>query len=458
MILTTKQRVIPINNTIAAIATAHGIGSIAVVRISGSKAYEIGLNIAHQKNLVPRYATLSYLYDMDNELIDEAIVLYFKSPYSFTGEDIVEFQCHGGIAVANLILDETIKHGARLANPGEFSKRAFLNGKIDLTKAEAIAKIIETKNIDAVKILSKQLKGDLKIFVDTLRNDLVEILAYAEVNIDYAEEDLPVDIEENIKNRLENISVLIKKTMDNSLQKEGLINGFCISIVGKPNVGKSSLLNKLLNSNRAIISEIAGTTRDTIEEEIKIGTHLVKIVDTAGVREAKDTIEKIGVQKSIESIENADIVLVVFDNSNLYDKEDEAIINLIKKYKKSKRIFVFLNKIDLKNLFDVSKIIEFDPIEISAKNDVSKVIKVIERYLNTQSLDESVMLTSKRQITETKEALKAVSRAYEPLDSGELELFAYEINDAIKHISSITTEFEREEILDKMFGTFCLGK
>jgi tRNA modification GTPase len=447
-----------INNTITAIATSHGIGSVAIVRISGKKAYEIGLKIAHKESFLPRYATLSYLYDINNEIIDEAIVIYFKAPFSFTGEDIVEFQCHGGIAMANLILSETIKLGARIANPGEFSKRAFLNGKIDLTKAEAIAKIIETKNIDAIKILSKQLKGDLKNFIDSLRNDLIEILAYAEVNIDYAEEDLPVDIEESIKNRLESICVIIKKIMESSLQKEGLVNGFSISIIGKPNVGKSSLLNKLLNYNRAIISEIAGTTRDTIEEEIKVGTHLVKMIDTAGVREPRDIIEKIGVQKSIESIENSDIILVLFDNSKLYDKEDEAIVNLIKRYNEDKKIFVFLNKTDLKNLFDISKIIEFNPIEICAKKDVNEVIDVIKKYLDTQSLDDSVMLTSKRQITEIEEALKAVLRAYEPLNSGELELFAYEINDAIRHISSITTEFEREEILNKMFGSFCLGK
>ncbi len=447
-----------INNTIVAIATAHGIGSVAIVRISGKKAYEIGLKITKKEYLIPRFAMLCYLQDKYNEVIDEAIVIYFKSPNSFTGEDIIEFQCHGGTAVADLVMNEVISLGARVAEPGEYSKRAFLNGKIDLTKAEAIAKLIETKNIDAVKILSKQLKGDLKKFIDDLRNDLVEILAYAEVNIDYAEEDLPTDIMDSIIARLINISKIITNLIESSLRKEGLINGFNISIIGKPNVGKSSLLNKLLNCNRAIISDIAGTTRDTIEEDIRIGTHLVRIIDTAGVRESKDQIEQIGVQKSIESIENSDIVLMIFDNSQNCTQEDEKIIDFIDKYSKNKKIFVFLNKNDLKNKFDMSKIAKYNPIEISAKKDVDIVIDTIKKYLDTQNINESLILTSKRQITEINAALCAIQRAYIPLENGELELFAYEINDAIMHIASITTEFERDEILDKMFGSFCLGK
>ncbi len=444
--------------TIAAVATAHGIGSIAVVRISGDGAYEILSKITKNDKIIPRYATLSYLYDENDEVIDEAIVIYFKSPHSFTGEDVIELQCHGGIAVANAILETVIKYGARLANPGEFSKRAFLNGKIDLTKAEAIVKIIETKSSDAIKILSRQIKGELKKFIDELRDELVEILAYTEVNIDYAEEDLPPSLVDEIKNRLENIYTKMQKTLKASLQKEGLINGFNVCIVGKPNVGKSSLLNKLLNSNRAIISEMAGTTRDTIEEEIKIGTHLVKIIDTAGIREAKDHIEKIGVERSIKAIENSDIVLAIFDNSKPCDEEDKKIIELVNNYKNSKKIFVFLNKTDLKNEFNFSCIEDLDPIKIIAKDDVEVVMNTLEKYLNTQTVQDSLIFSSKRQIDEIKRVTKAIKNSYEPLYDGELELFAYEINDAISHISSITTRFDNEEMLDKMFGSFCLGK
>ncbi len=446
------------NDTIAAVATAHGVGSISIIRVSGDKSYDIALKLSKKKSITPRYATLSFLYTKDGEPIDEAIIIYFKSPHSFTGEDVVEFQCHGGIAVANLILDEVLKFGARMAEPGEFSKRAFLNDKIDLTKAEAIAKIIETKSGDAVKILSKQLKGELKEFVESLREELVEILAHAEVNIDYAEEDLPADLERSIIKRLENISKKMQDTLQISQKKEGLVNGFSISIVGKPNVGKSSLLNRLLNYNRAIISDIAGTTRDTIEEEIKIGTHLVKIIDTAGVREAKDQIEKIGVQRAIESIENSDMVLAIFDGSRELDDEDEKIIKLLNSYKDSKKISVFINKSDLHQKIDISKLEFFEPIFISAKEDVNIVIKTIKKYLDTQGMDDEIILTSKRQMNELKKSLEAIKRAFGPLNDGELELFAYEINDAISHISSITRDFERDEILDKMFDSFCLGK
>ncbi len=444
--------------TIAAIATAHGIGSISIIRISGDKALQIAQKLSKKDTIIPRYATLSYLYKQDNSIIDEAIILYFKSPYSFTGEDIVEFQSHGGIVVANVILKEVISLGARLANPGEFSKRAFLNGKIDLTKAEAIAKIIETKSEDALHLLSKQLKGDLKDFVNDLRDKLVEILAFIEVNIDYAEEDLPKELENDISSKLQYIEKSIDKIVQASLQKEGLINGFDIAIVGKPNVGKSSLLNKLLNYQRAIISDIAGTTRDTIEEEIKLGTHLVKIVDTAGIREAKDSIEKIGVQRSISSMEKASVVIALFDISKECDEDDETIIKMINKYKKDKKIFVFLNKSDLLCKFNTSKLSEFNPIKISAKNDVSIVIETLKEYLDNSSKDDTLLLTSARQIQSCKMALEAIKRAKEPLKDGELELLAYEINDAIAHISSITTRFERDEILDKMFGNFCLGK
>ncbi len=402
---------------------------------------------------------MTTVYDASDEIIDQTITIYFKAPKSFTCEDIIEFQCHGGSVVANMILDEVIKNGARLANAGEFSKRAFLNGRIDLTEAEAIAKLIETKSIDGAKILSRQLKGELKEYMDSLRDSLVEILAFVEVNIDYAEEDLPEDIEDMIFSKLNDLKNTLKRTVDISRQREGLLDGFKISIVGKPNVGKSSLLNSLLNYNRAIISDIAGTTRDTIEEEVKIGTHLIRIVDTAGIREdTLDMIEKIGIQRSIEAIEQSDIVLALFDNSMPYDLNDEKIVNILNGYRNSKKIIVILNKVDLQNRFDISKIEDFDYIKVSCKIDTKKVIDKIKEYLDTQTLDNDVMLVSKRQIDAVSDALKAIEESKENLQNKELELFAYAINEAIEKISSVTRRFERDEILDKMFGSFCLGK
>ena len=401
-------------------------------------------------------ATLSKLFNQKNQLLDEAILIYFQNPHSFTGEDTVEFQCHGGLVVADMILSAILDAGARLAHPGEFSKRAVLNGRMDLTKAEATAKLIETKSIDAALILTKQLRGDLTEFVDSLRDSLVEILAFVEVNIDYAEEDLPQDLLDQIEEKLSLNATLLEKSVQASQSREGLLNGFKVSIIGKPNVGKSSLLNALLSYNRAIISDIAGTTRDTIEEEIKIGTHLVKIVDTAGIREAKEMIEKIGIERSIEAIEESEIVIALFDGSQPKDEDDQKIIELIELYAEKKEIIVAINKKDLPQKFDTGCV--NNPLYISSKEDTTLITKKLKTYLDSQTLEDDIILISKRQVLATQQALKAILEAKELLSFGELELFAFHINEAIESISSITKSFQRDEILDKMFSSFCLGK
>ncbi|MCB9096840.1 MAG: tRNA uridine-5-carboxymethylaminomethyl(34) synthesis GTPase MnmE [Ignavibacteriales bacterium] len=441
--------------TIVAIATANGIGSISIVRISGVNALEIATKISKKNNFTPRLATLSYLYDSNNEIIDEALILYFKAPFSFTGEDVVEFQCHGGIAIANMIIDEVLKYGARIANPGEFSKRAFFNNKIDLTKAEAISKIIEARSADAVKLLARQLKGELTSFVNEIREDLLFMLAYTEVSIDYAEEDLPSDIFEQIKNKIEKIKIKLSNTLDASKRREGMIEGFKVAIIGKPNVGKSSLLNKLLNYDRAIISDIAGTTRDTIEESVKIGTHIIKIVDTAGIRNASDVIEKIGIEKSIQTINEADIVIALFDNSKICDDEDRKILELIDE-NSNKEIIKILNKSDLENRFDKSNIIDF--IELSTKEDINPLIKKVEQILDSNTFGDEMSLISKRQVSSVEKTLYNINLSVQPLNSGELEFFAHFITEALESISSITRPYENDEMLDVMFGEFCLGK
>ena len=444
-----------LDDTIVAIATANGIGSISIVRISGNKALDIALKLTKKQELKPRVATLSSIYNLNNEIIDEALVLYFKNPFSFTGEDIVEFQCHGGIAISNIIMSEVIKCEARLAQPGEFSKRAFLNGKIDLTKAEAIAKIIEARSEDAVKLLAKQLKGELTDFVNDIREDLLFMLAYTEVNIDYAEEDLPSDIFQQIKDKLDKIEIKLEDTLEASKRREGLIEGFKVAIIGKPNVGKSSLLNKLLNFDRAIISDIAGTTRDTIEESVKIGTHIIKIVDTAGIREADDVIEQIGIEKSIKAIEEADIVICLFDNSKIYDNEDEKIISLIDNYS-TKEIIKVLNKSDLINNFDKSKLDNF--IELSTKETINPLINKLESILDSNTHNDDMTLISKRQVESVDNTLLHIKSSSRPLETGELEFFAYHIKEALENISNITRPYENDEMLDVMFGAFCLGK
>lgn len=400
---------------------------------------------------------MTQLYNSADELIDESLVIYFQAPRSFTAEDVVEFQCHGGIVVADMILSEALISGARLAHPGEFSKRAFLNGRMDLTQAEAIAKLIETKSVEAAKILTRQMKGEVKVFVDKIREDLVEVLAFVEVNIDYAEEDLPLDLLEQIKNKLDNLRVELKKTYDSSKRREGLIEGFKVAIIGKPNVGKSSLLNSLLNYDRAIISDIAGTTRDTIEEEIKIGTHLIKIVDTAGIREAGDSIEKIGIERSKLAIDESEIVIAMFDNSREFESEDNQILEMLKIYKKDKTIIHVVNKNDLVSKFDTSKLIgEF--LSLNCKDGADKVVEKLEVILDMTSIDDALLLTSKRQMEAVRSTYTSIEESTDLLEEGELELFAFNLNEAIMSISSISRNFARTEILDKMFGSFCLGK
>ena len=439
-------------DTIAAIATPNGVGAISIVRISGKDALNIAKKII-KKDLIPRVATLSKMYDYNDELIDIGLVIYFKSPNSFTGEDIVEFQCHGGVVVSRLVLESVLKYGARIANPGEFTKRAFLNGKIDASQAEAIAKLIETKSKEGAKLLSRQLEGELSQFVEDVRKKLIEIMAYTEVFIDYAEEDLPDTLGSEIEKRLKSVEELLETTLEASKRREGIINGYKVAIVGKPNVGKSSILNALLNKNRAIVSDIAGTTRDTIEEDIQIGSHLIRIIDTAGIRSAKDEIEKIGVDRSKKAINEADIILAVFDASE-FNNEDKEILELIDR---KKEVIIVINKIDKGIKIDLDRFREFEIVKISAKDDISPLIDKLKEILDKSSGDELILI-SIRQIEAVRKALNFIQESKEFLKTGELELFSYYIQDAIKVISEITRPFEYDEMLDMMFSNFCVGK
>ena len=446
------------NDTIAAVATAHGIGSIAIIRISGDRALEIAATLTKKESLKPRHATLAPLYDGAGELIDEAIVIYFKGPRSFTAEDIVEFQCHGGQIVAQKVLEAVLEQGARLAEPGEFSRRAFHNGRIDLTEAEAIAQLIEAKSEDAAKILAKQMKGALKGYVEGVRDQLLEIMAYSEVTIDYAEEDLPDDLVAQIRERLENLHRELSRTLQASRSRAGLMQGFKVAIVGKPNVGKSSLLNALLNYNRAIVSDIAGTTRDTIEEQVRIGTHLIRIIDTAGIREASDEIERIGIERSIAAIQESEIVIALFDGSREGDAEDGTIIRLLEEYAGRKEIVTAVNKCDLEPRFDRSAIEAYRPLALNCKTDVTVLVEALRAIMDRKNLSDETMLISTRQIEAVRRALAEIEEAMAPLEDQELEIFSFHLTQAVNAIASITRPYEHDEMLDKMFGSFCLGK
>ena len=443
-------------DTIVAISTASGVASISIVRVSGDDALKIASKVAPKAKFTPREAILTPLFDKDNSMIDQGIVIYFQAPKSFTGEEIVEFQCHGGLIIAQEILESCLSAGARLAEAGEFSKRAFFNGKIDLTKAEAIAKMIEAKSLDAIKVLAKQLKGDLKNFVEEAKENLLEAIAYSEVMIDYAEEDIPADIIQKLQIKLNSLKESLDEILDSSLRRKGLIEGFKLAIVGKPNVGKSSLLNSILNYERAIVSSIAGTTRDTIEESIRVGSHIIKIVDTAGIREAKDEIEKIGVQKSKESIKEADIIVALFDNYREFDEEDREILEILES-QIDKEILVAINKSDLESKIDTRKLSKFNPIKINQK-EIKPLLKALEKILDKFSVDEELILSSSRQIEIIKKTIKSIDLAFEPLQREELEFFSFHLQDAVSTLSQLTNPYESDQILDKMFSEFCLGK
>lgn len=443
-------------DTISAVATANGIGSIAIIRISGNKALDIIKKLTHKSSFAPRHATLTNIYNAQNELIDEAIVLYFRAPFSFTAEDVVEIQCHGGFIVAQSILKATLTCGARLANAGEFSKRAFFNGRIDLSEAEAIAQLIEAKSEDAAKILARQMKGELKEFIESIRDAIIHILAYSEVSIDYAEEDLPEDLVLQIEEKLSTLQKSLEKTLSASRAREGLMQGFKVAIIGKPNVGKSSLLNALLNYNRAIVSDIAGTTRDTIEEQVKIGTHLIRIVDTAGIREASDEIERIGIERSLEAIEQSDIVVVLLDASRDFDAEDAQILSLISQHASSKEVLYIKNKIDLEQKsWHVN--VDID-LELNSKQSVASLVEVLKNIMDRSNSSDEIMLISQRQISAVENTLQNIEEAFSPLADQELEIFSFHLNEAVKAMASITRPFENDEMLEKMFGSFCLGK
>ncbi len=446
-----------LDETICAIASASKEGAISIVRLCGSRSYESALNLTKKTSLTPRYSTLSYVYDKSGNPIDSVLVIYFKAPNSFNGEDIVELQCHGGLMSASLILTRCLECGARLAEPGEFTKLAVLNSKITIDQAEAINAIIGATSEKSAKYLAKHLQGSLAKMVNDMRASLIEALAFSEVCIDYADEDLPLDTLDKLNTKITKIADTLEYTVKTSVAREGLFNGFKVSIIGKPNVGKSSLLNKILNFERAIVSHIAGTTRDTIEEQIKIGGFSIRLVDTAGIRKTQDEIERIGIEYSVKAFNDSDVVLALFDSSSSFDEEDNEILGLIGS-NSNKKIIIVLTKTDLGVFVDKAIFSNFHVIEYNKEELPTKIYKELENILSESYDFEGDILINKRQIESAKQAYAEVKKSIEFLKSQELELFSYHIKEAVKNISSITQPFDNEETLDSMFKNFCLGK
>ncbi|MDR2906139.1 MAG: tRNA uridine-5-carboxymethylaminomethyl(34) synthesis GTPase MnmE [Helicobacteraceae bacterium] len=440
--------------TIAALATPAGRGAIAIVRISGENATMIARKITRSENLAPRYAHLKTLYGADGAAFDRAIVIYFAAPKSYTGEDIVEFQTHGGEAAARALIAEITRRGAVLAKPGEFSLRAVKNSKMSLAEAEAAAAYASARAEKAAKLLARTLSGDLAKFAAEARSRILRAMAHAEVSIDYAE-DLPSDVFGAIKSQIDELLALLDEVLIASKRRRGLVKGYEIAIIGKPNAGKSSLLNALLGEERAIVSEIAGTTRDLVSEEIVIGDAAARIIDTAGLRHSADRLENIGIEYAKKAAAKADITIALFDGSREFEAEDREVLELAMK---SPIRVAAINKCDLEVKINLSEFRDINYVKISAKKDIKELLAALKNILDRETGGEEIYLSSDRQISLVESAIKNLTIASDLLSQNSPELFSYSCNEAIKNIGDLTTPIAYDELLDSMFSEFCLGK
>jgi tRNA modification GTPase len=449
----------PALDTIVALATPRGQGAIAIVRLSGPQALSLAEEITRFRRFQPRYAHLLNLYDLQGGPIDRALVIYFAPPKSFTGEAVVEFQLHGGDLVATALIEQLRTLGARMARPGEFTTRAVLSGKMDPSQAEAAAALIGAKSKAALNLLARQLEGGLGVFVQSVREQLIRLQAHTEVSIDYAEEDLPEDLLEGMLKSLDELIDLLKRTLTSSRRRAGLLSGYRVAIIGKPNAGKSSLLNALLQYERAIVSDQAGTTRDAIEESIHLGSHTLSLVDTAGLRQSGDAIERQGIAYARRMAEGADAVIALFDRAAPIESEDRAVLDLLARFKEEKPVLVALNKSDRPAAFDTAALAGYPLSEISAKEGaIEPLLEALEALLSQESASEETLLVSARQTDCVAQTLEEIHQAKALLETGDLELFGYHCAQAAEAIGAITRPVEHDEVLDAMFGEFCLGK
>ncbi len=455
--------------TIAAISTAMGSGGIGIIRMTGKDCFKVLKKIFKSKNKelkdIKGY-TMKYGYIIDpdnNEIIDEVLVSFFCEPKSYTMENMCEINSHGGIIIQKLILEVCLKNGAILAEPGEFTKRAFLNGRIDLSQAESVIELINSKTDKEAKASIEQLEGRISKNINIIRKDLLNILSDIEATIDYPE----YDIEEVTNNRamqeLKNVLEKLNKLEESFKTGKILKEGIKTIIIGKPNAGKSSLLNLILNADRAIVSDIAGTTRDTIEEYINIKGIPLKLIDTAGIRETNDIIEEIGVNKSINLINEADLIISIFDNSKELDEEDYKILKMIE----NKNAIIVLNKIDLGDVQlqkqDEIKRLNTPIVKMSAKlgDGIEKLYNCIINLFDMEDIqvDNSIMITNirhKEQICKAEENIKnAIDTIYNNMP---IDIIAIYIKEALTDLGSITGENVSEDIIKEIFSKFCLGK
>ena len=453
---------IKMNDTIAAISTSLGVGAISIIRISGNGAVEIVNKIVKNKNINSlKTHTINYNHIVEGDkIVDEVLISLMKGPKSFTTEDVIEINAHGGIATTNKILQLLLQNGCRLATPGEFTKRAYLNGRIDLMQAEGIMDLINSKTDKMRDLAISQVGGNISQMIKDIRKKIIEVLANIEVNIDYPEyEDIEVLTNEQLFPKLNHIELKIEAILKNSENSRLIKEGIDTCIIGKPNVGKSSLLNKLLNEEKAIVTDIAGTTRDIVEGTIIIEGIIFNIIDTAGIRKTSDLVESIGVKKSIDLIDKSDLVLFVLNNNEELTQEEEEILSKLK----DKNYIIVVNKIDLEtklNLkdYDLKNMVSISTINNQGIEDLKNKIKEIYNLEQIETTDVTY-LTNARSIALLNEALKAVKTAKSSIqDNIPIDMVEIDIKEAWSKLGEIIGQNYSEELIDQLFSQFCLGK
>ena len=449
-------------DTICAISTTMGVGAISIVRVSGNDAIHLVNSIFKGKDLTKVLShTINYGYIVDGaEVVDEVLVSIMKAPKTYTTEDIVEINCHGGISTTNKILELLLNKGCRLAEPGEFTKRAFLNGRIDLIEAESVGDLINAETDKSRSLSLNGVTGSITNMINEIRKKLVSISANIEVNIDYPEyEDAIVLTNELVKPKVLKIKKDLEKLLKEAEKGKLIKNGIDVAIIGKPNVGKSSLLNTLLEEDKAIVTNVAGTTRDIVEGKFVLEGIVLNLIDTAGIRETEDIVEQIGVNKSKEILEKANLVILVLNNNEELSKEEKELIKTIK----DKNLIVYVNKNDLEKKIDETEI-ECKNIVYGNTKDYKNLDqlknKIIEMF-NLEQLDSGNMnyLSNSRQISLVKQALQSLDNCLEQIENNiEIDLLAIDIKECFDLLGEIIGTTYKDELLDEIFANFCLGK